>query len=420
MRTSKLLILLFLTLFCCSKKDKDLVDIDSFLNEGEKINLTKDNKIFNQDRDLIKSVSLSNFHKYKSWNQKNYNSRNFLYPSDFNLTKKSKSLSGKFQNVLLYKDILVTVKSNSEVSIYTKDFKKKISKTIYKRKIRKNYDLKFKSVLFENKLFLADNLGNLHAISLKDLKILWKLELGVPFVSNIKIHKKNIYIINSNSKIFSINTLNGNLNWSFETASKNLKNDNSYQIAIFNDNLIFTNDSGEVYCLDLIKRGIKWSLVFENQIFARNPIIFESTPIVIDEAGTLFVSSNYGFTHSIKVETGSINWSIPLTTIRRLFINGNSVFMIHENRFLVIDKSKGTILYNKSFSSSKKRSELFFKDILINKSGIYLLANNSEAIKVNNKNFNDTQRVKLPNKYEDFLIDNNNIFFKTKNSIIKF
>ena len=150
MRNSKLLILLFLTLFCCSKKDKDLVDINSFLNEGEKINLTKDNKIFNQDRDLIKSVSLSNFHKYKSWNQKNYNSRNFLYPSDFNLTKKSKSLSGKFQNVLLYKDILVTVKSNSKVSIYTKDFKKKISKTIYKRKIRKNYDLKFKSVLFSN------------------------------------------------------------------------------------------------------------------------------------------------------------------------------------------------------------------------------------------------------------------------------
>ena len=40
--------------------------------------------------------------------------------------------------------------------------------------------------------------------------------------------------------------------------------------------------------------------------------------------------------------------------------------------------------------------------------------------RTNNKNFNDTQRVKLPNKYEDFLIDNNNIFFKTKNSIIKF
>ena len=70
MRTSKLLILLFLVLFCCSKKDKDLVDIESFLNEGEKINLIKDNNIFNQDRSIIKRVSVSNFHKYKSWNQK--------------------------------------------------------------------------------------------------------------------------------------------------------------------------------------------------------------------------------------------------------------------------------------------------------------------------------------------------------------
>jgi outer membrane protein assembly factor BamB len=183
---------------------------------------------------------------------------------------------------------------------------------------------------------------------------------------------------------------------------------------------IVSNDSGEVYCLDLIKRGIKWSLVFENQIFAKNPIIFESTPIVIDETGVLFVSSNYGFTHSIKVETGSINWSVPLMTIRRLFINGNSIFMIHKNRFLVIDKSKGTILYNKRFSSSKKKSGLFFKDILINRSEIHLLTNSGEAIKVNNKNFNDIQRVKLPSKYEDFLLDNNNILLKTKNSIIKF
>ena len=39
----------------------------------------------------------------------------------------------------------------------------------------------------------------------------------------LKIHKNNVFIINSNSKIFSINTNTGKLNWSFETISKKLK-----------------------------------------------------------------------------------------------------------------------------------------------------------------------------------------------------
>ena len=66
---------------------------------------------------------------------------------------------------------------------------------------------------------------------------LWEKKFGVPFKSDIKIYKENLYLINSNSKIYSINLKNGKLNWSLETSSQYLKDDKSYQLAIFNNKL---------------------------------------------------------------------------------------------------------------------------------------------------------------------------------------
>ena len=110
-------------------------------------------------------------------------------------------------------------------------------------------------------MLIADNLGNIHALNIANLDIIWKKNFGVPFKSNLKVHNNNLYLINSNSKIYSINTDNGKLNWSFETASRDLKDNKSYQIAIINDDLVFTNDNAEIYCLDL-KKIISNGLLF--------------------------------------------------------------------------------------------------------------------------------------------------------------
>ena len=82
------------------------------------------------------------------------------------------------------------------------------------------------------------------------------------------------------------------MNWSFETASRDLKDNKSYQIAIYNDDLVFTNDNAEIYCIDLKKNNIKWSLIFQTSNFENTPLIFKSSPISIDNNGYIFVSTN--------------------------------------------------------------------------------------------------------------------------------
>ena len=58
------------------------------------------------------------------------------------------------------------------------------------------------SAIYNNSLIISDNLGYIRKIDMDDLKIVWEKYLSVPFVSNLIINKKKIYVLNINSKIF--------------------------------------------------------------------------------------------------------------------------------------------------------------------------------------------------------------------------
>ena len=81
------------------------------------------------------------------------------------------------------------------------------------------------------------------------------------------------------------------MNWSFETTSRDLKDNKSYQIAIFKNDLIFTNDNAEIYCIDIKKNSIKWSLIFKTANFQDNSLLFKSSPITVDRNGDIYGSS---------------------------------------------------------------------------------------------------------------------------------
>ena len=272
----------------CSKDKEELVDIDAFLKQGKEINYKTKNDLIHKNINQIQVFKIYDRGYYKNWPQKYQNSQNLVLPSNISIEKKVKSINGKFQNIVSINDKIISIDKNSQIVIYDSNLKKLNSIKIYNRKIYKNYDLKFEIAVDKNSLFIADNLGNIHNYDLKNLDKLWVSELGVPFKSSIKIYKNQIFIINSNSKIYSLNKKNGKLNWSFETASKVLKKNNSYQIAAHKDKLYFTNDNGEIYCLDLLNGKILWSLILEVGNFQDLPAVFQSSPILIDKTGIIF------------------------------------------------------------------------------------------------------------------------------------
>ncbi len=410
----------FLFLIACGGKKEELVDLKSFTNQGEKIVLVQKKNLNFTNIKIISNLKRTKYHSYKDWSQSHQNKKNLIYPAKISINKKNKSVSKNIDKFIVYKNKIITINNKSKINILDTNLKNLISKKIYKRKIYKNYNIDFKIIAFKNRLLIADNLGNIHALNIANLDIIWKKNFGVPFKSNLKVHNNNLYLINSNSKIYSINTDNGKLNWSFETASRDLKDNKSYQIAIINDDLVFTNDNAEIYCLDLKKNNIKWSLIFQTSNFENKPLLFKSSPISIDKNGYIFVSTNYGYTYAIDIKTGLIKWSQPIYSTNRFVITEKYLINSWKDRVFMINKSNGKIVLNKNLSKSHKKNKIIFKDLIVGDNWIYIFDSKGFKISLDKKNFNTYLRSKIASNYENSIIYNNNLYINTKNSILKY
>ena len=405
----------------CSKDKEELVDIDAFLKQGKEISYKTKNDLINKNVNQIQAFKIYDRAYYKNWPQKYQNSQNLVIPSNISIEKKVKSINGKFHNIVSINDKIISIDKNSRIVIYDSNLKKLNSIKIYNRKIYKNYDLKFEIAVDKNSLFIADNLGNIYSYDLKNLDKLWVSELGVPFKSSIKIYKNQIFIINSNSKIYSLNKKNGKLNWSFETASKVLKKNNSYQIAAHKDKLYFTNDNGEIYCLDLLNGKILWSLILEVGNFQDLPAVFQSSPILIDKTGIIFFSSNYGFIYAIDSLSGAIKWSKQLDTYNNIIATKNYLMTIIKNRIVILEKKTGRILFNQNILSSYKKNKISnFKDFIIGKEKIYIFDLNGTMVSINLNDLSNREVAKVSKNFRSYVILKNSVLLLTQNSLIKY
>ena len=412
--------ILFIFLISCGGKKEELTDLKSFINKGEKVSLVQKKNLNSVDIKLINGLKKNKYYSYKDWSQSHQNKNNLINPANISINKKKKSLLKSIDKFILYKNKIITINNKSKITILDTDLKTLKSKTIYKRKIYKNYNVTFKIIAYKNNLIVADSLGNIHSYSIENLNLKWKKKFGVPFKSNLKIHSNKLYLINSNSKIYSINTNNGKLNWSFETASSDLKDNKSYQIAIYNNDLVFTNDNGEIYCIDLIKNNIKWSLIFQTSNFENIPLIFKSSPISIDTNGFVYVSTNRGYTYAIDIKTGLTKWSKPIYSTNRFIITKKYLVNSWNDRIFMINKSNGKIVLNKNFNKLKKNNKILYKDLIIGNDHIYIFDNKGFKISLDKKNFNKYSRLKIAKNYKSSIIYNNTLYINTKNSILKY
>lgn len=417
---NKFFFILILFLFSCSGKE-DLVDIEAFLKEGKKIDLIENKNLNSFEVNLINKIKISNFSNFNNWSEKNQNYKNLIQPIKKKIIKKRDSINLKVNNFIVNNNKLIFVDQKSNIHLYNNKFKKIITKKIYNRKIYRNYTIDFSLSVNGKSLFISDSLGNVHCFNLEDLKLKWSKSFGVPFKSDIKIYKKNLFVINSNSKIFSINTLNGNLNWSFESSSKSIKDKESYRIAFYKNKVFFTNDSSEIYCLDLDEKKILWSFVFQNDNFENAPLISRSSPITIDQNGILFVSNNNGNTYAIESETGSLKWSNFIYSNNRFVISENYLLNVFDDSFFILDKKTGKVLLNKKIKTSNKRKKKFeLGDILVTNSNIYLFEKNGFLITSKNNNLNNIKIEQYFKKYKNFAFSNNDLYINTGYSILKY
>lgn len=433
---SKFFIFIFIVIISCSSKKDIKIDVDTLKNEGITILHNKENNNFgiNHATKYINNIALYKpIDGVKNWNSNNFTHSNLLknINSKINFKTKQQGISIFFskttfsKTILFHNEKLIFVDDSSNIVIYDKDLKKNKKFKIHENNFFDNYPLKFSPIIDSNTLFISDNLGTILAFDLDKFKILWKNNLSVPFVSNLSIYKESLLVVNSNGKIFSFDKKYGKINWSFETGTSSIKSYKSFKLAISDNKIIFSNDLGSIYCIDLEKQSLIWSRRLSNLNLFKNLNYFEISPPVIENK-FIYFSINSGYFLQLDIISGNILWSTNVKTSTLPIINLSTIAVISDDGyFVIVDKVSGKILYSKYVLNFLKQralvqnKDLHIRNLYLISNKFYLISNNGDFLIINSSNLDQVQILKISNSINsNLIILKDKLFVMDKNNNI--
>ena len=388
-----LIFFLSLIIFSCSSDKDKKVDLEVFKNQGEKINVFEANNIFDKEISSKSPLLLNSPQSNKDWVYEHFSSNNLyehlVYEGKFqDIFKKSIGdyINKNNDNGSLLVSNEFVFFSDEKGKIYKFDIKNQ--RVIWELKIYEsslnNYPKNIALYLNSNILYAADNLGFLYSIDTETGKPIWQQNYGVPFSSNLNFYKSILYVVNQNSRLYAFNPIDGEKIWSFESLSGLIKPSRSSSISILNNNLLFTNDVGDVTVIDLNQQVIVWTKNILSQNTISNNLIFKTSNLLIDKKD-VFISSNNGDLLNFNFDTGEIKWSQKLSSIQNHISTDKYLFVLTENGFIIaFNKTNGTILWSLNLTKFSRDSKTVpsYYGLLLASNNLYATSSNGDIYKI--------------------------------------
>ena len=359
--------LISVTLFNCSFDHKTGIWDGSKSEERRLAKLEKEQKntrnsntfkifssdsIYNEEVILKEEVVLSKPIKNLSWKMSGLNYQNFLgniylQSADINFLKKKVgknklSLSQFTSTPLFYMDNLLL--SDDKGTVFYIDqygeliWKKNIYLKLYK-KIHKNLSLS----IFNNNIYVSDNIGFIYVLDLATGKTIWVKNHGVPLKSKIKVFNDKIFLINQDNRILCFDIKDGAIIWDIRAISSFIKSQNLLSLAFTqNNSLVASTTSGEIININITNGAVIWSANILSSS-AHNTDFFQSSDIVIDKNSIFYSTKSLFFSYDLS--SGANNWNEKVSSVSTPIINKKNIFLVTENGYLVIlNKNSGKII----------------------------------------------------------------------------
>jgi len=451
----KSLFLIFTTLLVtsCSFDNKTGIwrDASKIVLENQNTNLSESgqtqrrledvftkNKIFNEEKDSLTTFEfdLDLPKRLESWTEKyanlNNNVSNILYRGDKIFISKTSKLSktSKNKDSIFYNNNLVSYDHKGKIFVYSLDQNKKIFEyNFYKKKFKK-IEKEIFLITDSDILYVADNLGYVYAINLKNKSLIWAKNYGIPFRSNLKFFGGQLFLANQDNTVYSINPLNGEKNWQFATSLTFLKTDfkNNFAIDEVSNNLFFLNTSGELYSINFINQKINWVINFKNSSLSSDTGLFLSLPIVLKNKNLIIVTENAIL--NIDFETSSRNWRFPSKIILKPILTSNYTYVVAKNNLLIcLDNVTGQVIWSKNiFKSLLKEKKILkkigkFQDFKMINNELNIFSKNGYVLSFDHNNGYFKFVDKISNKgisSEVFFLKDSMFLIDNKNKLLKF
>ena len=350
-----------------AKEKKKITELEK--NQKEIIKVEKiysSDDTFRKEILLSKSIVLLKPQNNLSWTMPNLNYQNFLgnlYLSGINnifLKKKiGKDKFSIYQNItplLVFKSNIIFSDDNGTIFSINERGRVIWKKNIYKKSYKKIYkNLVFS--IYEGNIYIADNIGFVYSINLKNGKLLWIRSYEVPIKSNIKVFNNKIFLINQDNKIFCLSTKDGSLVWNILSISSFIKSQSLLSLAItkFGD-LIAITSSADIYKIRANTGDIFWSRNTADSLNTNATDFFNSSEIVIDDDNIIFSSGSSTF--SLSLDSGATNWKQEVTSISTPIISGKNIFIVSDaGYFVILDKNTGEIISSSNILKILKRKK---------------------------------------------------------------
>jgi len=321
--------------------------------------------IYYIEKALTGKIILSQPKKNLSWEMPGLNNKNFLgniYLSSVDnkflkkkIGKNKLSLSKITTQPLIYKNNIFL--SDDKGTIFNVDeygdiiWKKNIYKKIYK-KIYKNLTF----AIYEDNIYVADNIGFIYAITSDSGKLIWIKNHGVPLKSKIKVFDNKIFLINQDNRLICFNAKNGSIIWNIRSASSFIKSQNFLSLALSKQgDVVASTTSGELLKVNSINGNIDWSLNTLG-ISSAATDFFKSSDIVIINESIIF--SNHQAIFSFNLNNGYTNWRTKVSSITTPIIDGKNIFFVTEyGYFVIISLDTGEIISSTNILTILKGSK---------------------------------------------------------------
>jgi len=326
------------------KRQKEIIDIYKVYTS---------NKTYSKEVSLSEQILLSNPKKNLSWEMSGLNHQNFLgniyLPSIENNFLKKKVGKNKFfisktktPFLIINNNIIISDDRGTIYNINNKGnlkWKKNIYKNTYKN-IYKN--LVFS--IYKNIIYVADNIGFIYAIDLKNGNIIWIKNNSIPLKSNIKVYDNKIFLIDYDNKIISLNTNDGSKVWQVLSISSFIKSQSLLSLAVSTEgDLIAINSSADLFKIEANSGNTSWSKNFAKLVTLDATDFLKTSQILLSDDDIIFSADSSIYSYNIL--SSITNWETQVSSTDVPIVDGNNIFIVTKNGyFVILNKNTGKII----------------------------------------------------------------------------
>ncbi len=292
------------------------------------------------------------------------------------------------------------------------------SKTEKKLKPQLNFKLSGKDLL------VVDSIAKYYSINIDSGEINWSKNSTYPFNSEIKKYKDKFFVVDYKNTLRCYYVDDGSECWNLQTEDSFTISNSKFSLIIIEDMVIFNNSIGDITAVDIETGMITWQLPTQSSSIINETYNFKISKLVSDNK-SIYFSNNKNEFYSIDVKTGVTNWINDINSNLTPIIIGNLLFTVSNNGYLyVIEKDKGNIIRITDLYINykiKKRKNINPVGFAIGNSKLFLTNTDGNMIFVDLRLGNITGIEKVTgNLTSKPFIFNQNLFVIRNGSIVQY